>query len=80
MTVGKVMFLMLLFFLIGAVIGEMMYRYERRRLRKENFSDRGIELIICRSEYYIKGTMVLLGIIACILFVTYMIHTWDKPL
>lgn len=81
MTEGKAMFLMLLFFLIGAVIGEIMYRLKRRRLRKEsNLSDYGISLEICRAQYYFNGIMVLLGIIAGILFIAYMIHTWDKPL
>lgn len=80
MTEGKAMFLMLLFFLIGAVIGEIMYRYKRRKLRKDNFSDRGIKQVICRPEYYIKGTMILLTATLGILFLAYMIHVWNKPL
>ena len=80
MTEGKAMFLMLLFFLIGAVIGEIMYRYKRRKLRKDHFSDHGIKLVICRSEYYIKGTMILFSVTLGVLFLAYMIHVWDKPL
>lgn len=80
MTVGKAMFVLLLIFLTGMAIGEIAYRLKRRKLRKEsNLSEYGISLEICRAQYYFNGIMFLLGIIAGILVVAYMIHTWDKP-
>lgn len=81
MTKGKAMFLLLLFILTGMAIGEIMYRLERRRLRKgSNLSDYGISLKICRPEYYLKGTMILFAVSLFTLFLAYMIHSWNTPL
>lgn len=81
MTEGKAMFVLLLIFLTGTAIGEIAYRLKRRKLKKEsNLSEYGISLHICRIEYYANGIACLIVTIMCLLFIAYMIHTWDKPL
>lgn len=81
MTEGKSMFLMLLLLVTGAAIGEIAYRLKRRKLRKEsNLSDYGISLEICRAQFYFLGVIILISVIAAIMYLAYMIYTWDKPL
>ena len=62
-------------------IGEVMFRFKRRKLKKEHYhlSDYGIDQCIDRIDFYVAGIASLLILLFIVGIVCSIIRLWNIP-
>lgn len=79
LTQGQTMMALALMIFAAIAIGEVMFRFKRRKLEKEHYhlSDYGIDQMIDRIDFYAAGIGCLLIMLFIAGFICSVICLWD---
>lgn len=79
LTQGQTMMALALMIFAAIAIGEVMFRFKRRKLKKEHYhlSDYGIDQMIDRIDFYAAGIGSLLIMLFIAGFICSVICLWD---
>ena len=79
LTQGQTMMALALIIFAAIAIGEVMFRFKRRKLKKEHYhlSDYGIDQMIDRIDFYAAGIGSLLIMLFIAGFICSVICLWD---
>lgn len=81
MTQGKMMLLIVLYVGLMVVVGEIIYRYRYRRLKKDgNLSDYGANIMADRDECYGIALMAIFLLLILTGVVWVVITKWSTPI
>lgn len=81
LTQGQTMMALALMIFAAIAIGEVMFRFKRRKLKKEHYhlSDYGIDQMIDRIDFYAAGIGCLLIMLFIVGIVCSIIRLWNIP-
>lgn len=81
MTEGKFMLLIVLYIGLVVAVGEIIYRYDYRRLKRDyNLSDYGARELADRGSCYGASFSMLLVLLTIVAAVWVIITKWNIPL